>query len=65
MEPYLGLVKFRSIQFDRVGEDVFIAHLLDEHGNVVVTFDTQILDVDEAYIINFSNDNVCSQLKIM
>lgn len=65
MEPYMGIVKFRSIQFDRVGEDVFIAHLLDEHGEVVMTFDTQILDVDEAYILKFPNDNVCGQLKVM
>jgi hypothetical protein len=63
MEPYLGLVKFRSIQFDRVDDDEFVVHLLDEDAQVVMTFDPTFLAVEDSWQVKFPNDNVVAQLK--
>ncbi len=64
MEPYLGLVKFRSIQFDRVAEDTFVPHLLDADGEVVMTFDPVAMQEGDTWTVEFPNDNVTGQLKL-
>jgi hypothetical protein len=64
MEPYMGLIKFRGVHFDRTDEDEFIVHLTDEAGNIVMTMEPQYIDVGKSYMLKFPNTMVTGALKV-
>ncbi len=60
----MKLFKVRSIVFNRLGEDEFIAQLIDKQGNVVMTMEPRIIEEGENYSLEFPNDVVVAGQKM-
>lgn len=57
----MKLVKFRRIEFNRIGEDEFIVQLFDKDDNIVMTFDPHTVEEGDNYSLKFGNDLVTAR----